>query len=66
MLHAIVHKQVTTIPYQNTSLHHGCKVKYDLSITSLLENLIMQSQGGMCYELSELMFHVSRIPHLIL
>ncbi len=61
-LKKIVNNFVTKIPYQNFGIHlnriKGKGNYVDLSIETLTQRLFIDNIGGMCYELSEIMYHI--------
>ena len=69
-LYFVVNKHATSIPYQNIHFHHKERRLVGLSLEVLKEKLIDKTEGGMCFETSELMYHalthlrfnVTRVP----
>ncbi len=59
-LRLIVSKHAESIPYQNFSIFYDKKAS-DLSIESLQSRLLIQKEGGACYETSELLFNVLQL-----
>ncbi|MDR1390947.1 MAG: arylamine N-acetyltransferase [Holosporales bacterium] len=56
-LRFIVSKHVERIPYQNFGIFYDKKAS-DLSVEALIHRLLIQKEGGACYETSELLFNV--------
>uniref|UniRef100_A0A146L7M7 arylamine N-acetyltransferase n=1 Tax=Lygus hesperus TaxID=30085 RepID=A0A146L7M7_LYGHE len=73
LLTALVARHVFTVHYQNYDLLTQKKI-LDMTPGALLQRLLISGRGGMCYETSELMFHVltefkfdvKRVPVVVL
>ncbi|BES97027.1 Hypothetical protein NTJ_09839 [Nesidiocoris tenuis] len=57
LLKSLVYNHVSNINYQNYDLLTGKEI-LDMTPNGLLQRLLVDRRGGMCYETSELMFYV--------
>lgn len=60
LLSAIQLCHVTSIPYENLSLHYTDKVHVSLNITNIHAKLVGSPRGGYCMENNILFYHVLR------
>ncbi|KAF6209181.1 hypothetical protein GE061_014926 [Apolygus lucorum] len=73
LLTALVARHVSTVHYQNYDLLTRKEI-LDMTPGALLQRLLINGRGGMCYETSELIFHVlmefefdvKRVPVVVL
>ncbi|KAM3147808.1 hypothetical protein pb186bvf_000136 [Paramecium bursaria] len=56
-LFTIVYSQTTSIPYSNLNFQVD-RTNYNMDLDSIFERLVLNSQGGICFELQELVYWV--------